>query len=370
MPEIKTYFEKNAVAAHAEELSSLGKKALIVTGRHSSRINGSLDDCIAALEKYGRGYALFDRTEENPSVDSVMEAARTGLDEDCDFVIGIGGGSPLDAAKAAALIMAAPGMGVDYMYDKGAAANSIHMPVVSVPTTCGTGSEATGVAVLSRSELKTKMSLPHRIFPALALLDAKYLRYASDDILRNTAIDAMGHMIESFINTHATDESRQICIEGLRIWSKAKDVISDGINACDDADSMLWDMLLASNYGGKAIAIAGTSVPHALSYGITYNYHVPHGMAIGAYIPGFMKYADSADVKQLTDAMGFSGLDELATFIEKNSIIRLKEKYCTDRAAYLSMLEGSALAISRNEERLARIPYKMGIDELMDIIDI
>ena len=108
----------NAVIENSAALKALGSKALIVTGRHSAVKNGSLDDVKTALEKEGIGFEIFSDIEENPSVETCFKAAKTGTDAGCDFVIGIGGGSPMDAAKAAALIMKNPDMDEAKLYGK------------------------------------------------------------------------------------------------------------------------------------------------------------------------------------------------------------------------------------------------------------
>ena len=128
--------EQNCVARHAEELAACGRNALIVTGRHSARENGSLNDVIMALDAQGVRYAVFDQVEENPSVETVMAARDAGLAAKADFVIGIGGGSPLDAAKAAALMLAHPEKDWHYLYET---ADSAALPVAAVPTTCAVG---------------------------------------------------------------------------------------------------------------------------------------------------------------------------------------------------------------------------------------
>ena len=99
------------MAAHGKELAALGKKALIVTGRSSAKKTGALQDVTAALESNRTGYVIFDRVEENPSIETVMQARDLAVAEQVDFCIGIGGGSPMDAAKAIALMAANPGNG-------------------------------------------------------------------------------------------------------------------------------------------------------------------------------------------------------------------------------------------------------------------
>ena len=149
----KVYNELDCVTKHSAELAALGTKALIVTGRSSSKKNGSLDDVITALETHRISYAVFSEVEENPSVETVMKARDLGLSSGADFVIGIGGGSPLDAAKAIAVMLQNPDKDWQYLYESTSAKA---LPIAAIPTTCGTGSEVTGVAVLTRHDLKTR----------------------------------------------------------------------------------------------------------------------------------------------------------------------------------------------------------------------
>ena len=194
----KVHLEKGCVKKYTKELTSLGTKALIVTGRSSSKKNGSLSDVTQALTSEGVLYIMFDEIEENPSVETVMKGAKIGIDEHVDFVIGIGGGSPMDAAKGIALMIANPEENESLLYESRPAP---YLPVVAVPTTAGTGSEVTPWAILTRHDERTKRSLAHRIFPTLALVDYSYMAFASRDIIVCTAIDALAHLIESYLNT-------------------------------------------------------------------------------------------------------------------------------------------------------------------------
>lgn len=187
----KVHFEKGCIKKHGKELTSLGTKALIVTGRHSSKKNGSLNDVTSTLAAEGVFYVIFDEVEENPSVETVMKAASLGIEEHVDFVIGVGGGSPMDAAKAIAVMIANPNESDALLYE---AKNVPILPVVAIPTTAGTGSETTPWAVITRHDLQTKQSISHKVFPTLALVDYTYLAFASREILVCTAIDALAHL--------------------------------------------------------------------------------------------------------------------------------------------------------------------------------
>lgn len=142
---VKVYCEHDCVKTHSDEWTSLGHKALIVTGRSSAK-NGALADVTDSLNAHQISYCIFDHTEENPSIEMVMQVRDMGIRENVDFVIGIGGGSPMDAAKAIALMIYHKDKDADYLYQQG---DSTALPIVEVPTTCGTGSEVTPISVLT-----------------------------------------------------------------------------------------------------------------------------------------------------------------------------------------------------------------------------
>ncbi|MBQ1281047.1 MAG: iron-containing alcohol dehydrogenase [Oscillospiraceae bacterium] len=300
------YSESECVRRHAAELAAHGRHALIVTGRNSARACGALADVTAALEAEGRTWTLFDRVEENPSVATVMEARACGLAAGADFVIGIGGGSPMDAAKAAAIMMAHPDAGADFLYAKGGLAAAL--PSVMVPTTCGTGSEVTPNAVLARPEEKKKGSSTQRTFPKLALIDAKYLCGAPLSLIRATALDAFAHLVESGLGMGATDYSRTFVHEGLRIWGKHCRALLGQPDA-----AALTGLMTASTLAGMAIAHTGTSLPHALSYGVTMHLGIPHGRAAAYFLAAYLREAGEDGLALLRMA-GFSDADEFEDF--------------------------------------------------------
>ena len=113
----KIYSERNCVVKYGREWTSVGSRALIVTGKSSAK-NGALADVTAALEEAGKTYCIFDETEENPSIETVMKVRDLGAQEKVDFVIGIGGGSPMDAAKAIALMIVHSDKDADFLYQK------------------------------------------------------------------------------------------------------------------------------------------------------------------------------------------------------------------------------------------------------------
>lgn len=348
------YSEKDCVLKHGDELAALGKKAMIVTGKHSSRANGSLEHVETALSRNGSGYIIFDGIEENPSIETIMEAREIGLREGVDVVVGIGGGSPMDAAKAIALMIANRDLGQEILYQK---RELDHLPVAEVPTTAGTGSEVTPFAILTIHEKRTKQSISHRIFPALALVDASYLKTTGRSCLVNTAVDALAHLVESILNTN-TDEYNKIYSEkGLQVWGGVREALLR--NDLTDADYEA--LMLASTLAGISITHTGTSLPHALSYAVTYETGMPHGKAVGIFLAGFLRcFQDSQRADRVLELLGFDDGKDFADYIG-----RLLGK--TEVSPEL--LEKTVRAVLSNQAKLANYPFQITYEELMDFLD-
>lgn len=353
---VKVYEENECVKNHARELSALGNKPLIISGKSSAKANGSLDDVISALESQGKTYAYFNEVEENPSIETIMKAKEIGLRENCDYTIGIGGGSPMDAAKAIALMMANPEKGADFLDEKLSGAKCL--PVVAIPTTCGTGSEVTGVSVLTRHAKKSKGSIPHKIYPAIALLDRKYLMKAPKNVINNTAVDALAHMIESYLNSNATDFSKMFVKEGMLYWRDCQKVLSGEEKLTEETAQKL---LLASNYAGMAIAHTATSLPHGLSYYLTYDLGIPHGKACAYFLAGYLKEAPEKDQEIILEMSGFSNIEEFDNYITK---------VCELTPIPQDLLEKAATGIGSNEAKLKNCPFPVDMEAIKRIAGV
>lgn len=351
------YLEHNCVENHSKELAALGQKAFLITGKHSAKANGSLKDVTAALESQGIPYAIFDQIEENPSVETVAKAAAIGMEEGADFVIGIGGGSPLDAAKAIALLMANPQETADCLY---ISKDLKPLPVAAVPTTCGTGSEVTPNAVLTRHALKTKKSISYHIYPDLALVDGKYLETASRTLLIHTAVDALAHCVESRLHVKANEYNHMFSEYGLKLWGN----LVPFFRGEKEADAQVYEtLMLTSTVAGMAIAQTGTSLPHALSYWITYRHGVAHGKACGLFLPSYMKeYAkhNKEDVACVLSLLGFDSLDAFAAF--------LTELLGTE-SMDAEEIELCAEDMMQNPGKLSTWPYDISKEDVLHILE-
>lgn len=348
------YSEENCVKNHFKDIALIGEKAMIVTGKHSSRKNGSFDDVTAVLDQEKIPYIIFDDIEENPSVETVMKAREIGIRENVDFVIGIGGGSPLDASKAISLMIANPDASEDVLYQ----ANPLpYIPVVCIPTTCGTGSEVTPYAILTLHKQRTKKSISHKIYPTLALLDAKYLKTASRSCLVNTSVDALSHLIESYLNTNSNTLNRIYSEQGLRTWAEFKDNLKNDTLTEEDYTKMLHASMIA----GMAITHTGTSLPHGLSYAVTYEMNIPHGKAVGMFLGGYVDtYKDKAETAKVLELLGFSSAGEFRRFLRE---------LLGDVNVSAELLSKDADSILANPGKLKNYPFAVTKEELTGMLN-
>lgn len=284
----KLYVGEHCVREHAEALA-LGAHALIVTSPTAAKRTGALEDITAALAQNRITYSVFDRIGPNPCLSDCFEAAKTPA----DFVIGIGGGSPMDAAKAVAVLLANPGIDEDGLFALGW---NTPKPIVCVGTTAGTGSEVTHISVLTTAAGRKKSLRAEGIYPTVSFADPLYTADLPDSITRATAVDALAHCIESYFSRAATDLSRLYARRGCELLIEQFNKYDGAPSPADRAT-----LTLAALYGGLAISVTGTALPHALSYFLTESHGIPHGAACGVYLPRFLAH-NRAAASTLTDA--------------------------------------------------------------------
>ncbi len=353
------YVEKDCVKNHAQNLLAIGKHAFIMTGKTSAKKNGSLNDVIAVLDAGHVPYQVFDQVEENPSTDTVGNAAQQAREFGADYIIGIGGGSAIDAAKAAALLLANPNVLADNLH-KAPEKPLNHVPVVAVPTTCGTGSEATPVAIITNHKIHLKKSIPHRIFPALALVDGKYLASAKKTLIINTAVDALSHMVESILNIYSNAFNRMCPEYGLKLWGELKDVL---LSDAPIDESLYEKLMLTSTIAGMSIAHTSTTVPHGMSYDLTLNQGTPHGPAVGYFLAGYVDVCEKKvpeDVKRILTLLGLKSTADFSEMLDK-----LIGKCKVSR----EMRDQFAAAMKVNRSKLDLVPGGMTPEEVDSIYE-
>jgi alcohol dehydrogenase len=269
----RIFFGENTLTESELYLIRLGTKPLIVTGKSSARLSGALDELIPILKKAEQDYTIFDRVQENPSWDIVREGARFLKDAQCDYLIAIGGGSPIDAAKAMALIAANNLFEEDnFTPDK----FSHTLPLVAIPTTAGTGSEVTQYSVLTDTSTGIKAGFGTELaFPTLAICNPRYTLSLNATITLHTAIDALSHLLEGIFSN-----KRQLLLYPL--IQAGIEAIMKNLEIAINSPSNLYartKLMQAALYGGITIAQTGTTLQHSLGYPLTTHFGISHGLS-------------------------------------------------------------------------------------------
>ncbi|PIE77087.1 MAG: alcohol dehydrogenase [Clostridiales bacterium] len=342
------------VQSSADVFKKLGKRALIVTGRSSAKKCGALDDVVAALDSCQIEYNIFDEVRENPPISQNYDGAVVG--KGADFVIGIGGGSPMDTAKGIAILLKHGT--ADYVEKLFGKKDYDALPVVTIPTTAGTGSEATPYSVFTDDNLETKLSMARRVFPTYSLIDVKYFMTMPQGVRNSTIIDAYSHAVESYLNVNSTPYSELYALKAIELFGAHKDELSK-----EQIDSDIFiDFVRASTYAGVAIALTGTSLPHALGYPITYHYGVPHGIANGMFMVEYFKLSPPQRVATVLEKSGFNDLAEFKLYMDQ-FVKPLTSKIEVGQA---KISEFVAMLMS-NQAKLKNHPRKVTEGEILSV---
>ena len=284
---VKLITGAGCVRANAKELAKLGKTCLIVTGKTSAKACGALQDVTDTLDSNGQSWLVFDAIGQNPRLTDCMAAAEKAIATGADFVLGIGGGSALDAAKCIAVLAANPGMTLAELYAFQWA--NAPLKIVAVGTTAGTGSEVTKVSVITTPDGRKKSFHHEAIFPALSLGDPTYTMTVSPMVTRATAVDVLAHCAESFFSRSANHLSQCYAVEGIRLLLPIFRAIAE--KGCEVLDYEAREVLYcASIYGGLAINVTGTCFPHTMGYLLTESFGIPHGTACAVFQKDFYQY--------------------------------------------------------------------------------
>ena len=302
----KIHFGEQAARQAADDLASLGSRAFIVTGRQSAVQSGALDSVLEVLREKGVSWQIHARIGENPSLEMVLEGAQALNASECDFVVGIGGGSPIDAAKAIALA-SANDLAESELYRTHLFKRSL--PLAAVPTTSGTGSEVTQYSVLTDRSRNRKAGFGSSLaFPALAVCDPRHTLSMGARETLNTGIDALSHLLEGIYS-----QKREALLYPL-IYSGIKAIIRNLEKALAQPGDLAArsEMMRAALYGGLAISSTGTTLQHSLGYPLTSHFGVPHGLSNGIAMRQVMELYSRAlrpELDELFHALGMGSQD-------------------------------------------------------------
>ena len=291
-----------------------GRRALVVMGRRLERAKR----LVAILHEHGVDAVTFSVPGE-PEIETVRAGTTLAKRENCDFVIGIGGGSVLDAGKAIAAMLTNEGDVLDYLeiIGRGKALTRPSAWFMAIPTTAGTGSEVTRNAVLASPEHRLKVSLrsPH-LMPGMALVDPELTYDLPPEITANTGLDALTQLIEPFVCVRANPMTDALCREGIP--RAARSLSRAFANGKDWAAR--YDMAVASLFGGMALTNAGLGAVHGFAGPMGGMFPAPHGALCAALLPHVMEINLQALRRRQPGGEGISRYDEVARMLTGNAV--------------------------------------------------
>jgi len=288
-------------------------KILLITGKKSYSASGAEDLINKIFKDYN--YSRFYDFKKNPRLVDIKKGVEKLKKENCDFILGIGGGSVIDIAKAISVLSCNKGNAEDYVKGR-KKLNNKKIPSVMIPTTAGTGSESTHFSVVYIDKIKYSLA-GTAILPDYAILNHNFTNGLSPQITAYSGMDALCQGIESLWSVNSTEESRKFSHTAINL------AISSLEKAVNDPDKQSRKkMLLAANLAGKAINIAKTTAAHAISYPFTSYFNIPHGHAVALTLPYFIEFNNAVNASSVQDARGL-------LFVQKRMKELIKLFECT-----------------------------------------
>lgn len=268
----QTVIGENALDAAKEFILPLGKKALIVTGKNvlAHGITGQLTE---KLDSWGISWQIYSEILSEPTDQMIYAGVKAYRESSCDFCIGIGGGSPLDSAKAIAAMTVNSGRLSDYM---GKEISGSRPPLVLIPTTAGTGSEATKFTIITDTEHEVKMLLKgEMLLPDVAVIDPEFTLSAPPGVTAATGMDALAHAVESYTSRKRNPLTDLYALSAIRrIFRYLPAAYQNGQDR-----TARQEMALAAYEAGICINNASVTIVHGMSRPIGALFHVPHGLS-------------------------------------------------------------------------------------------
>jgi alcohol dehydrogenase len=369
----KIIFGNGSFAGLAEHLAELKVSRPLVVLDGNLAGTGFGERLSGLLDKAKIGFVLYDKAVPEPPIELADEGAKLAIRKKCDGVVGIGGGSAMDLAKAIAVLAANKGKAEDYL-----GLNKVPgpgLPKIMVPTTAGTGSEVTFTAVFIRKKLKKKegMNSPY-LYPELALLDPELTLTLPPHPTAATGIDALCHAIESYTSINASPMSEMMSLEAIRLISdNLRTAVHDGTNL-----EAREAMLLGSLYAGLGLANAGVTAVHSLSYPLGGKYGISHGLANTIMLPRVMafnlpgaqeKFVDIAEIMgEIVDDLplreaAYLAVEAVEALIEDCGIFTTLKELEIPEADFPELAK-VAMTVTRP---LANNPCKMTPEEMVEI---
>lgn len=288
-----------------QTVASYGTKAIIVADPVSTKITGLLDRAIANLSSAGIDSVVFDNVTPNPLTTTAIEGTEIAKANGCDVVVGIGGGSIMDCAKAIAFLSVNDGDINDYIFNIKVSDKAL--PSILVPTTCGTGSEGNGFAVLTNPDNGDKKSLRcNAIVAKASIIDSTLMETMPKSVLASCGFDAFTHSLEAFLSKNGQPFTDMLSIYGMNLVGESLLELYNG-----NGTPELWDKItLASTIGGMVINTAGVTVAHGMEHPASGLKNLVHGKGLASLTPVVMrKTVDFAPEKCAVISQALGGKD-------------------------------------------------------------
>lgn len=314
---------KCALQLAEPHIKELGTKALIVTDNMMVKL-GNLDRVTKVLESIGVKYAVYSQVNSEPTNIMVDEGQKIFKDSNCDFLIGLGGGSPIDTMKAIGAMLTNEGKISDYL---GKTIVKELPKMVAIPTTAGTGSEATQFTIISdvKTDIKMLISGP-ALMPNLAIVDPVFTMTAPPVVTAATGIDALTHAIESYTSRRSQPISDSFAISAVkRIFKNLKTVYTDGKN-----EEARTEMAIASLEAGISFNNSSVTIVHGMSRPIGAIFHVPHGLSNAILLEKCLNFAKDGCEARLADLAREIGIENLSQKESAEAFIQEVSKLCKE----------------------------------------
>jgi len=281
---VKLHFGVGKIQQVGSIAATFGKRALLVAS-DSTKSTGLLERVKNLLTEAGIESAVFDKVVQNPLSTHVHEGAQAANEAKCDVVIGIGGGSAMDLAKGIAFCAQNEGSIWEYVFGQRQGISAL--PILLIPTTAGTGSEANRTAVFNNPETNDKKGLVHPlIYPKAAIIDPELMTTMPKRVVAGPGADVLFHALESYISKSAHPMSEMLSLRAIELISQNLHLVYDDVR-----NVAAWEKVaLASSLAGMAIDCAGTTLPHALQHPMGGLLNVIHAEGIAAIYMAFMEF--------------------------------------------------------------------------------
>lgn len=277
---VNIHFGKGMADKVGELTKPYGKKALIVTGGSSAKKSGLYDRVVVGLKEAGISSVLFDKVKPNPLTTTAEEGAAFAKENGCDVVVAIGGGSIMDCAKGIAFIAVNDGDINDYIYNRKYSDKAL--PLVLIPTTCGTGSEGNGFAVLTNPDNGDKKSLRcPAIVAKVSIVDPDVMKTMPKKVLAAVGFDALCHNVEAYTANNSQPFTDALALYAINLIQENLVNVYRG----DDSDEAWSALTIASTIGGMVIGTAGVTLAHGMEHPVSGLKNVTHGQGLAALAP-------------------------------------------------------------------------------------